>query len=260
MIDEFSSEVAQKLDPEILKYLKEVLDNQNLDNVGQKDLPEVIKALEEYMKVIPYWQSNDPDVKMFKDHLKGHKKNFYDVSKLKDTTEELYVRCWDNDDVGRNLFFSNHVGCCVSVQYSNGFAACQHLMNSFVKGIEIVDKGGNSMGNSVCYFAKVDGKLTFVIDSFEATGKLGSAPEVTDALIEYARQVCAEMGRPDADVMFGPNYNKLSKHRFVKKEGHTVEIIGRVPDETYIDAIGGHADVNSVAANRPMFEIIDIEE
>ena len=134
----------------------------------------------------------------------------------------------------------------------------QHLMNAFVNGIEIVDKGGNSMGNSMCYFAKIDGKITFVIDSFEANGKLGSDPVVTDALINYAKQICAEMGCPDANVMFGPNYNKLNFSRCIKTNDHTVEIIGSAPAGTYIDCIGGRGDVNSIATDRPMYEITDL--
>ena len=118
-----------------------------------------------------YWQGNSPDIKTFLDHINIHKKNIHDVEQLKDTEEELCVRLWDNDDVGRNLFFGNHVGCCTSIGSFNSFAAPQHLMNSFVNGIEIVDKGGNSLGNSMCYFANVDGKLTFIIDSIEVNGK-----------------------------------------------------------------------------------------
>jgi hypothetical protein len=132
-------------------------------------------------------------------------------------------------------------------------------MNAFVNGIEIVDKYGNSMGNSMCYFAKVDGQLTFIIDSFEANGKLGAAPEVTDAIIAYAKKVCAEMGQPNANIMFGPNYNKIDFTRCIKTEGHKIEIIGNAPIETYIDAIGGLEEVNQkVYLEKSMFEVMDL--
>ena len=173
-------------------------------------------------------------------------------------TADLSVRLWDKDDIGRNIFFGNHVGCCTSIGSFNSFAAPQHLQNSFVNGIELVDKAGNSYGNSMCYFAKVDGKLTFIIDSFEANGSLASAPEITDAIIEYAKQVCAEVGQPDANIMFGPNYNNINFDRCVMTKNHSIEIIGKAPDDTYIDCIGGRGDVNKIAENRRMHEIVDL--
>ena len=191
----------------------------------------------------------------FLNHLESRIKDLTDAAQIKDMSEELYVRLSDDDDVGRNLFFGNHVHCCTSVQNSNGFAQPQHLMNTYVRGIEIVDKNGNSYGNSMCYFAKVDGKLTFVIDSFEANGKLGASKEVTDAMISTGKLICAEMGRPDAAVMLGPNYNKIDKSRFTETDGHTIEIIGRAPESTYIDCIGGRGDINIPAKERRLNEV-----
>ena len=253
---EMSSEVAQKLDQQEVAKIIKILDDMELDSASQNKLPKIIKAIENHIQSNDYWKQQNADIKEFLDHIKIHKKNIHDLESLKDTNEELYVRLWDNDDIGRNVFFGNHVGCCTSVGHCNSFANIQHLMNSYVNGIEIVDRSGISMGNSMCYFAKVDGELTFIIDSFEANGKLGAAPEVTDAIINYAKQVCREMGRPDANVMFGPNYNKISKNRLLETPNHTVEVIGRAPENTYIDAVGGHNSVNAPVKNREMLEIV----
>ena len=217
-----------------------------------------IKLLYNKFKNNNYWQGLDNKIMEFEDHINIHKKNIEALIHAKEQTERYCVRLWDNDDIGRNLFFGNHVGCCTSIGGGNGFAASQHLMNSFVNGIEIVDRNGNSMGNSMCYFADVDGQLTFIIDSFEANGKLGAAPEVTDAIIEYAKQVCKRMGRADAKIMFGPNYNKLNFERCNKTECHSIQIIGVAPGETYIDAIGGHENINKLHTGCDMYEIIDL--
>ena len=195
------------------------------------------------------------NVNEFLNHLESRIKDLNDAAQLKDMSEELYVRLSDDDDIGRNIFFGNHVSCCTSVQNFNGFAQPQHLMNTYVRGIEIVDKNGNSYGNSMCYFAKVDGKLTFIVDSFEANGKLGASKDVTNAVIDAGKLICAEMGRPDIPVMFGPNYNKIDKSRFVQTEGHTIEVVGRAPERTYIDCIGGRGNINEPASQRSMNEI-----
>jgi hypothetical protein len=256
--DELNSELAKKLDQNEIAKINQILTENGFETAGQKDLPKIIKLIEKELDTGEYWKQDKPEIKTFKDHIQIHKRNIHDVEQLKDTTEELNVRLWDKDDIGINIFFGNHVGCCTSVGSYNSFAAPQHLMNTFVNGIEIVDKTGNSMGNSMCYFAKVDDKLTFVIDSFEANGKLGAAPEVTNAIIEYAKKVCAEMGQPDANIMFGPNYNKIDFSRCIKTNGHTIEIIGRAPENTYIDCIGGRGNINSIASGKYMHEIMDL--
>lgn len=258
LVKELNSEVAKKLDPTVRTDLLNILSDMNINEATQKDLPKIIKAIETYIASSEYFKQDKPEIQEFKDHVKIHKINIHDVEKMKDSTEQLFVRLWDKNDIGRNLFFGNHVGCCTSIGGGNSFAAPQHLKNAFVNGLEIVDNAGNSVGNSMCYFAKIDGKLTFIIDSCEAVGKLGAAHEVTDAIIEYAKQVCKEMGRPDANIMFGPNYNKLNLTRCVKTEGHTVEVVGKAPENTYIDSVGGRASINSAAENRPMHEIIDL--
>ncbi|MDR1167371.1 MAG: GNAT family N-acetyltransferase [Heliobacteriaceae bacterium] len=224
-----------------------------------KQLTKIIEILESEIAENPVFKTDNRAAALFKDHVKLHKKNIHDIKDVKDRKDAASVRLSNDDNVGRNIFLGNHVGCCTSVGGSNSFAAPQHLMNSFVRAVEIVDKGGNSLGNSMCYFAKVDGKLTFIIDSFEANGKLGAAPEVTNAIINYAKQVCAEMGQPNANVMFGPNYNKINLGvRSALTENHTIEVIGRAPENTYIDAVGGKADINIAHRDRDMYEIMDL--
>ena len=259
LIKELNSELAKKLDKTEIEKLMKITTDMNIENAGQKNLPKIIKAIEEYIKTSEYWQNNeDGNIKEFKDHVNIHKNNIKNIEKLKNTKEELSVRLWNRNDIERNLFFGNHVGCCTSIGSCNSFAAVQHLMNTFVNGIEIVDKTGNSMGNSMCYFANIDGKLTFVIDSFEANGKLGASEEVTDAIVEYAKQLCKQMGREDAKIMFGPNYNKIDLSKFTKTQNHTIEIIGKAPNETYIDAVigdNGTCNVNEPAQDREMYEM-----
>lgn len=209
--------------------------------LSQKDLSKIYTSIEEAVNKLHNEKINDHiDFKTFESHLPIHKKNIKSLKDVKDMKEEFFVRLSDVDDVGRNLFFGNHVGCCTSVGACNSFAAPQHLMNSFVRGIEIVDEAGNSFGNSMCYFADIDGKLHFVIDSFEANGKLGADKGVTKAITDYAKLVVKEMGQPDTPVVFGPNYNKISLEDYQMTKHHTAKIIGKSAGDTYIDLIEPH--------------------
>ena len=66
------------------------------------------------------------------------------------------------------------------------------------------------------------------------------------------------MGQPDANIMFGPRYNKIDFFRCIKTEGYQIENIGRAADITYIDSIGEHCDINLVHNSRKMHEIMDL--
>ncbi|MCQ2740195.1 MAG: hypothetical protein MJ237_08240 [bacterium] len=201
----------------------------------------ILNVIENELKENEYWKQN---AGMFSDHIKDHHKKVHDAKDIKDREVTLYVRLSDSDDIGRNIFFGDHVGCCTSTGGGNGFAAPQHLQNAFVRGYELVDEDGISYGNSMCFFAKVDGKLTFVIDSFEANGQLAASEEVPEALIKFAHMVCEREGRPDAQVMFGPNYNQITTSRFKETSGHSIEMVGVAPCDTYIDSMGGFGDIN----------------
>jgi len=221
--------------------------------IDKKDLEKIVGIFKDTINKNPeFWDKplEDKNAESLKlelmDHLlRGRKKEVADLSTMANVKMDLIVRLSNPDDIGRNLFFGNHVGCCTSIGGGNGFVAPQHLMNSFVRGMEIVDKKGNSYGNSMCYFAEVNGKPSFIVDSFEANGKLGRNPDVTDAIINYSKQVTKEMGKPDIPIYFGPNFNKIDTEKLNIVNNNKIRILGQADSETYIDAIGGHADVNS---------------
>lgn len=231
--------------------------------IVQKDLEKIVDIFKDTINNNSvFWDKplSDNNAERLKneliDHLlKGRKKEVADLASMTNTRMNLVVRLADTDDIGRNLFLGNHVGCCTAIGGSNAFAAPQHLMNSFVRAIEIVDKSGNSYGNSMCYFAKVEGKLSFIIDSFETNGKLGGNQVVTDAIINYAKQVTTEIGKTDIPIYFGPNYNKIDMSRLKLTYENSIEAIGRVESDTYIDALGGMTNVDNVHWERCLYEL-----
>ena len=259
LLEEFVSDSVKDLDPKEVEKLAELLEKLKEENYSKKALARAIKAIEEAMKDSDYWKQETEAISNFKSHIQIHKRNIKEALDLVDMEEELHVRLWNNDDIGRNIFFGNHVGCCTKVTDWNAYSVPQHLRYSWINGIEIVDKAGNSLGNSMCYFAEVDGKLTFIIDSFEANGKLNASEDVTRSIIAFGRKLCKELGREDAAVVFGPNYNKLKLHDVtLKTKDHTIKIVGQAPScNTYVDALGGTVNANNTAVNRELFEIIE---
>lgn len=233
-----------------VESLIQFIKTQGLENATIKDLPRIFDKIEEYFSTNEYCKNNN-ELALY---LDKHAKSIHDIESAGNSNFELSVRLWDRNDVGRNIFFGNHVGCCTSVGSFNSFAAPEHLKDAFVNGIEIVDKSGVSFGNSMCFFAEIDGKLTFVIDSFEANGKLGSSPDVTNALIQFAQKLCIEMGRPNAQIMFGPNFNRLDFSNCKKTDNHQISVLGEAGKETYIDSMGGRSELNG-SFKGSMYEI-----
>lgn len=192
----------------------------------------------------------------FMDHINGLKKK-YDNIQISKNVSDIYFRLSDDNDIGRNIFFGNQVGCCNSVESSYaGYSAPLHLLNAYTRGIEVVDEFGNSYGNSLCFFALVDGKLSFVIDSFEANGKLCANPVLTEELLKFAKKVCEYVGCPNAEIVVGPNYNNFDMSTFKKVEDKTIEILGTVCEPTYCDIVGGkyvQEQINQPVKNRTVF-------
>lgn len=195
----------------------------------------------------------------FVDHIKGFKKKLEDIQSGRNISD-IYVRLSDVNDIGRNIFFGNHVGCCNKVESDYaGYSAPQHLINAYTRGIEIVDAYGNSYGNSLCYFAKIDGEITFVIDSFEANGKLASNPIVTENIVKFAKMVCKQMGCENAPIIFGPNYNHLSLDDYKLTPKKSFKVIGTVSHPTYCDTVGGRNvqdQINNLQSNKNVYQFM----
>lgn len=238
----------------------------NGSSIADNDLENFAKSVQNYIDNDEYFKSaigkgnkqlteeEKEGVTAFMDHLKNIIIHLEEIKGAK-TVNDICLRLSDSNDIGRNIFFGNHVGCCNSVDSSfAGYSAPMHLLNAYNRGIELVDKFGNSYGNSNCFFALIDGKVTFVIDSFEANGKLASNPIVTDELIKFGKKVCSEMGRPDAQVMIGPNFNHIDKSRLKEIPVETIKVLGTVSNKTYCDSVGGPAfeNLNNEVKNRRM--------
>lgn len=278
VINVFQDELWNSISTEETKKLTDYLAskgfkiyNNNIYKSGQVatnlDIENFVNLTVQYIGNKDYWKNVNVNsdlpsdeiagVAGFTDHINGLQRRIEEIKGAK-TINNIHFRLIDDNDIGRNIFFGNHVGCCNSVESTYaGYSAPMHLLNNYNRGVELVDEWGNSYGNSLCFFADIDNKLTFVIDSFEANGKLGSNPLVAENLIKFAKQVCKEMGRPDARIMVGPNYNHMDKSLLDLTGAHSIKVLGTVSDMTYCDSIGGKVknQINEVVEGRNMYVI-----
>ena len=279
LINIFQDELFDKINPNETEKLKQHLSefgytlwNNNIfkdrEPLQDDQLERFVGIVKNYIEKNDYWKSATENAELtpdeiegitgFTDHLNGIATRIEQV-KASRTVNDIHFRLTDDNDIGRNIFFGNHVSCCNSVNSAYaGYSAPMHLLNSYNRGVELVDKFGNSYGNSLCFFAMIDGKLTFVIDSFEANGKLGSNPLVTDELIKFGKQVCKEVGRSDAQIMIGPNYNNIDKSRLHPQHADAIKVLGSVSEMTYCDSVGGKVQnqINNGVEDKMMYVYI----
>lgn len=126
------------------------------------------------------------------------------ASKLKDDeVTAIEVHKTDMNDISHSLFLGNHGACCTAVGSGcNQFAAPRYVMDKCISAIEVMD-GKEFVGNSMCYFATVDGELALVLDNIELNGKYQYNDKIRDAFMDYAKQLCEEVGKPDLPIYAG---------------------------------------------------------
>lgn len=178
-----------------------------------------------------------------------------------DGKEKIYTaRFADPNDIGRNLFLGNHVGCCHSVSGGYEEFAAINLINPSVRIMEIVDKNDNSYGNSICYIVKLDDDTpALIIDSFEAKAPLCYSKEVPNIIEKLGKQMLKNMGCPEsAKVLFGPSYSSLNKENLSNHTSKTIQLIDNwIGCKDYKDSIGGYKQertLNTYHTEYPLLE------
>lgn len=162
------------------------------------------------------------------------------ASNLKDNeVATLEVHKTDMNDISHSLFLGNHAGCCTAVGSSigNDYAAPRYIMDKCISAIEVMD-GKEFVGNTMCYFAEVDGKLALVLDNIEMSAKYQNNDQIRDVFMDYAKQLCEEVGKPDLPIYAGPYRHKFNMSPY-PMDSHDLKIIGSTDGEdTYIDFAG----------------------
>ena len=216
----------------------------------------VITKIKEVLNKEDFWNKQNPDARIenakntLLNHLLTLRTNDYkNAANLKSSrTVDIEVRQTDMNDISHALFLGNHAGCCTAVGTGvNEWSAPEYIMNRCISGIEVVN-GDKFAGNTMCYLAKVDGKTALVLDNIELNTKYQFNNTIRDLIIEYAKKLAAEIGKPDMPIYAGPFRHKVHLEKFPYKQ-HNLEIIGSTGDRAvYIDYI---TDEMQIGKNKP---------
>ena len=213
-----------------------------------KKVMDIIK--EEMNKDIWTKQSSDPTVEnyrstMYTHLMKDRRTQIRQAGEIKDDkVSNLEIRQTDMNDINHALFLGNHGSCCTAVGTGcNQFSAPTYIKNKLVSAIEVVD-GNNFVGNTMCYFANVDGQPALILDNIELKGQYQFNDKIRDAMFDYAKQLCTEIGQPNLPIYAGPFRHKLNMEH-LDKQPHTLQVLGSTgSDEIYLDFITSGRQVN----------------
>ena len=210
-------------------------------------LEKTLSAIKQVINENDFWTktNSDPAIDQARTTIYNHIMKLRDAevdaaSNLKDDElATLEVHKTDMNNISHSLFLGNHAGCCTAVGSSigNDYAAPRYIMDKCISAIEVMD-GKEFVGNTMCYFAEVDGKLALVLDNIEMSAKYQNNDKIRDVFMDYAKQLCEEVGKPDLPIYAGPYRHKFNMSPYTM-DSHDLKIIGSTDGEdTYIDFAG----------------------
>lgn len=171
----------------LIKLLEENPGKTNLEIFNS--LPQNIKTKDEFKKrLIDYDRYTDynPDsyIELVDD---SGKKN------------GIKIRKSNMNDIPKVISLGQDADCCTKVGGRKDFASIGYLKNKFISAIEVLDEDV-CIGNTMCYFAEVEGKLSFILDNLAFKPRYRYDSLIANGVYEYAQILCDEVGRPDIPI------------------------------------------------------------
>lgn len=232
----------------------------NEKRIEYKDLEQLIKIIKKTINENEFWTKTyeisaiDNARATLHNHLTKLRENeIKNTSKLKsDTVSNLEVHKTDMNNLAHSLFLGNQSHCCTAIGGgANEHSAVTYAMNKMVSAIEVMD-GNEFVGNTMCYIAQVDGKLSLLLDNIELAPKYQFNDKIRDAIFKYAEKMCAEIGKPDMPIYAGPNRHKVNMPEDTLEE-RPVTLVGTTgEDAIYLDF---DTDIRTIGGNDLLDEL-----
>ncbi len=164
------------------------------------------------------------------------------------------VRNWDRS-AKESLFDGNYTTCCTGIDKDQGESFPHYLTNTCTTTLEVRNEKNKVIAMSRILMAKVDGKLSMVVENIEVNNKMVKHYLYNDAMkykfremiFDYAREFAKDINKNEKDlpVYFCSNYYKvrdIEKGLETGKRYEDVELIGEFPDQIYVNSYGGRMD------------------
>ncbi len=228
------------------------------------DLDSIMSAIKNELNTNTFWsvESNNQVTDKMRDTLYCHfmlqRKQEIDCAKrLKDKEKvDIKVQKVNMADIKHSIGLGNDSHCCTALgSQSNEWSAPSYIVTRAIGAIEVL-ANDEAVGNTMMYFAKVNGELSLVLDDIELQTKYQNNDKIKDMIIKYAQKVCKEVGQPNVHIYAGPGMQKvdISKYELIDSE---MEIIGRLSDGwfVYLDFDNDAHELNGAIEKTKLYRI-----
>lgn len=173
------------------------------------------------------------------------------ISKFND----IVIQKVNMNDIPKSLFLGNDSACCTATDGCNAWTSSAYILNKCIQAIEF-KKGDTSIGNTMCFVAHVNGNLSLILDNIEVKSEFQYSEELRNAIIDFAKKLCAELGKPNMSIYVGKNRHKVEFGDFPVIKNCTIKPIGTTKGFVYLDSIDG---ANELAPNKLKYASIIIK-
>ena len=88
------------------------------------------------------------------------------------------------------------------------------------------------------YVAKIDGKPALLLDNIELKPKYQYNDKIEDGIVNFAKMVTKDLGKPDMPIYAGSNRHKLNMKNFELVEKNDFNLVGTTHDDPiYLDFV-----------------------
>lgn len=245
------------------------LENQNVTIDGKEleysDLSKVIAVIKSEFNTNPFWFEENKNEKIddARDTIYNHfmyqrKQEIDSAKKLKDTeVVDIKVQKVDMSDIKYSLCLGNHSHCCTALgSQANEWTAPLYILSRCISAIEVI-ANGEPVGNTMMYMAEVNGKLSLVLDNIELQTKFQNNDKIKEMIVNYAKKVCNEVGKPDIPIYAGPGLHKVDMTEYNLIKDVEMVIIGATPENggVYLDFDCDQHDIGCIIERTDLYRI-----
>lgn len=215
----------------------------NKELLNFEELTKIISIIENIFNKEDFWNTQNYNSVIEKSRsilvtnlLKMRVTEIRNLYRTSGSQDGIKVRKTDMNNIPHALFLGNHASCCTQIgSGAHQWSAPLYVINKCISSIEVVD-GNDFVGNTMIYLAKVDGKVSLILDNIELKAKYQYNNKIQDAIFKYAEKLCAELGQPDMPIYAGQYRHKIDIENFPQKR-YKVKLLGESNKEIYIDSI-----------------------
>ena len=225
------------------------------------DTVEFLKVFSSLVEKRDFWKKErkDSEIELARITLLDHilKRRSEEIKKARINynilkSKELVIKKVDMDNIKKSLFLGNDAGCCTATNGCNSWSASSYILNKCIQAIEF--KCDNiSIGNTMCFIANVNNKLSLILDNIEIKSEYQYSDELRDAIIEFAQKLCTKLGNPNMSIYAGANSHKVNFETFPVIKNCTIKPIGETDGFVYIDCLYGDEEFKG-----PKFKYADL--